>query len=111
MLKNYSRGFSFIELLVVIAIIGILSSLIMSNLSTAKDKAKIANARVTVKQLKDAMNIMSADTNFWPGREAVADAPDPQPIDTVRCDAVDNEVQDLNHAQTGLTQVHAAYPG
>lgn len=40
--KNKNKGFTLIELLMVISIIGLLSSVVMSSLSSAKDKAKIS---------------------------------------------------------------------
>jgi prepilin-type N-terminal cleavage/methylation domain-containing protein len=53
------KGFTLIELLVVIAIIGILSSVVLASLNTARDKA----ANVTVKD--NLNNLRSAGSLFY----------------------------------------------
>ena len=55
-------GFTLIELLVVIAIIGVISSVALASLSTARDKARIARAHSDMHQLKTAM-LLYLDTN------------------------------------------------
>lgn len=51
------RGFTFIELLVVIGIIGILSSIVLSSLSTARAKAADAKTKAQLAGLRAAADI------------------------------------------------------
>ncbi len=98
------------ELLVVISIIGILSTVVLGRLNTAREKAQIAKAKLTISQLNTAISRLAWDSGFWPGREAAAGTPDPQPIDTVRCDGGNNEVQNLNDPQAGIVANDGSYP-
>lgn len=56
------RGFTLIELLVVIAIIGILSSVVMASLNSARTKARDAKRVADLKQVKTALEMYS-DSN------------------------------------------------
>jgi prepilin-type N-terminal cleavage/methylation domain-containing protein len=51
-MKKYSKGFTLIELLVVIAIIGILSSVVLASLNTARNKGKAAAVQSSMSSMR-----------------------------------------------------------
>ncbi len=57
MTKSYKRGFTLIELLVVIAIIGILSSIVLASLNSARKKGRDARRIADVKQIQLALEL------------------------------------------------------
>ena len=61
-LTSTKRGFTLIELLVVIAIIGILSSVVLASLNTARLKSRDARRISDIKQLQIALALYS-DSN------------------------------------------------
>lgn len=65
MSKN--KGFTLIELLVVIAIIGLLASIVVVSLSTARAKARDTQRVATVKQIQTALEMYFDDNNKYPG--------------------------------------------
>ena len=63
-LKN--RGFTLIELLVVIAIIGILSSVVLAALGSAREGARDSRRQSDINQLRTAMTVMRSDCGSVP---------------------------------------------
>lgn len=60
------RGFTLIELLVVIAIIGLLSTLTIISLNTARARARDTDRLSDVKQIRTALELYYNDMNDYP---------------------------------------------
>lgn len=60
------RGFTLIELLVVISIIGLLSSIVLASLNTAKSKGLDVARIQDVKSIKLAIEMYANDNNAYP---------------------------------------------
>jgi prepilin-type N-terminal cleavage/methylation domain-containing protein len=60
------RGFTLIELLVVIAIIGILSSIVLASLNTARQKSRDARRVADIKQIQLAMQLFYDASSSYP---------------------------------------------
>ncbi len=64
--KNTKKGFTLIELLVVIAIIGILSSVVLASLSTARQKSRDAKRISDIGQVQLALELFFDRVQSYP---------------------------------------------
>ena len=64
--RSSSRGFTLIELLVVIAIIGLLASVVLVSLNSARQKSRDARRLADIKQMANAMEIYFSDCKSYP---------------------------------------------
>lgn len=64
MVFNKQKGFTLIELLVVIAIIGILASIVLVNLGTARDRANDTAAKGELSQMRSQAELEASDGDY-----------------------------------------------
>ena len=65
----FDRGFTLIELLVVVAIIGLLASIVLVSLNTAREKAHDAQRIVNINQIANAIAFYQDDNGGVPPGE------------------------------------------
>lgn len=63
---SYKRGFTLIELLVVIAIIGILSSVVLASLNSARQKGRDARRISDISQIRLALELYYDSNSTYP---------------------------------------------
>ena len=69
-MRNSTTGFTLIELLVVIAIIGLLSSVVLASLTSARVKARDAKRLSDLRQVKIALELFYSQYEFYPYTKA-----------------------------------------
>ena len=81
-----SRGFTLIELMVVILIIGVLAALIVPNVMSRPDEARITAAKHDIATITQALNLYKLDNQRYPtteqGLAALVKKPTVSPIPT-----------------------------
>jgi len=65
-ISKQQKGFTLIELLVVVAIIGLLSSVVLASLTTARLKAQGGALGQNLKQLQNALELYSSSNSLYP---------------------------------------------
>jgi type IV pilus assembly protein PilA len=91
MKKNYKKGFTLIELLVVIAIIGILASIILASLATARSKGVDATTKSDLGSVGAQMEIYnSSNTTGYTGGCAALGNATPPGVGTILAGAQSN---------------------
>lgn len=65
-MRNKNKGFTLIELLVVIAIIGLLASVVLLALNSARAKSRDAKRLADLRQVASAMELYFNDYNSYP---------------------------------------------
>ena len=85
-LRKYQRGFTLIELLVVISIIGLLSSIVLTSVNSARKKARDARRIADVKQIQTALEFYYDKYGYYPGSgECSASTPNRNWSNSVQC--------------------------
>jgi prepilin-type N-terminal cleavage/methylation domain-containing protein len=62
---NKKKGFTLMELLVVVAIIGILATIVLASLNTAREKSQYAKSKTVVSQLRTQAEIFFLENNGY----------------------------------------------
>jgi len=75
-----SRGFTLVELLVVIAIIGVLATLLLLQLSVARQRARDAKRIADVNQIRTGIELYFDDNGSYPAETMAEMAVDPKMV-------------------------------
>lgn len=104
--KNKVRGFTLIELLVVIAIIGILASVVLASLNTARRKARDTRRVADLKQLQLALEMYFDANSAYPTALSVASLVTPGYIAVIPTDPVGGTAYKYAYSPATPTYYH-----
>ena len=117
-------GFTLIEIMVVIVILGILAAVVVPNIMSRPDEARIAKAKQDIRALSTALDLYKLDNYAYPttdqGIEALATKPTsaPEPkhyreegyLKKVPLDPWQNPYQYLNPGEHSLVDIYSLGP-
>ena len=63
------RGFTLIEIMVVIVILGILAALVVPNIMSRPDEARVSTAKADIKAISNALNLYRLDNYTYPSTD------------------------------------------
>lgn len=117
-------GFTLIEIMVVIVILGILAAVVVPNIMSRPDEARIAKAKQDIRALSTALDLYKLDNYTYPttdqGIEALASKPSsaPEPknyredgyLKKVPMDPWQNPYQYLSPGEHGSVDIYSLGP-
>ena len=75
-------GFTLIEIMVVVVILGVLAAIVVPNIMSRPDQAKVTVAKADVKAISSALEIYRLDNGFYPSTDQGLDALVSEPTGT-----------------------------
>ena len=82
-IRRTQRGFTLIEIMVVVVILGILAALVVPQIISRPDEARVAKARQDIRAVESALKLYRLDNFRYPSTEqglaALVDKPTSQP--------------------------------
>ena len=78
------QGFTLIEIMVVVVILGVLAALVIPNLVSRPDQAKVTAAKADIKAISSTLELYRLDNGSYPsteqGLEALVNKPEIEPL-------------------------------
>lgn len=83
---NNTQGFTLIEVMVVVVILGILAAIVVPQIMSRPDQAKVVKAQQDVLAIENSLDLFKLDNGFYPstdqGLEALVKKPSTEPMPT-----------------------------